>query len=161
MNDQQAQQSKRGGVVNELMDEAKRRRDEVFHGPKPEPPPPPPPRCGIDELSTNRPIPADDDLYLQPGGGFGSRSEDELEARRQASELRAAAVRREARNAEAQEDPARQRILELERRLAELEGQGGKSSPEQEARGFDERRDRTSGPPGVQGEWSANISRPQ
>ena len=109
--------------MGERMNQAMERLDRVLRGPTPEPPPPP--RYGIDQLSSSRPIPTDDDLYLQPGGGFGSRSEDKLEAQRQASELRAAAARREARNAQTQNDPVLERIAELERRLAKLEGDAG------------------------------------
>lgn len=145
--------------MGERMDRAMSTLDEVLHGPKPESPPSR--NFSFGEWSPNPPTPPDpDDLYWQAGGGWGSRSEDAREAHRVQVELQAAEARRRAREAETQQGPLHERIVEVERRLAQLEDRGGKSSPEQEARGFDERRDRTSSPPGVEGEWPASIPRP-
>ena len=109
--------------MGELMEEAKRRLDEVVHGSKESEQPPP--SYDFGQWSPNPPAPPPaDDRYMHPGGGFGFHTEDAREAQRVQVELQAAEARRQARGAQVEQDPVRQRIAELERRIAELEGRG-------------------------------------
>lgn len=94
----------------------------MLNGPEPEAPPQP--FYGRDELSTNRPIPADNDVTYGPAVGLARAAKM---SSRPPPGLGAASSGCQARNTEAQEDPARQRMLEVERRLAELEGRGEQS----------------------------------
>src|SRR5689334_14812255 len=108
--------------MSERMNRALEKLDEVLHGPKAEPKAePPPPNYGFGQWSPNPPTPPpENDAYLQPGGGIGFHSQDQREARRVAVEQQAAEARRRARGAQVEQDPVRQRIAELERRVAEL-----------------------------------------
>src|SRR5438067_9024022 len=99
------------------MDRAMAKLEEVLHGPEPEQPPPKP--FGFGEFSPNVPPTPADDMYLQPGGGWGSHAEDAREAQRQQVELQAAEARRRARDSDL--DPMHQRMADLERRVIELE----------------------------------------
>ena len=114
--------------MSERLTRGMQKLDEVLHGPEPEAPPPPQPFHRFGEFRPNAPAPSPpDDLYFHMGGGIGSRTEDLREAQRVQVELQAADTRRRAREAEAEQDRVRQRIAELERRLAELEGRGEQS----------------------------------
>jgi hypothetical protein len=97
--------------------------NEVLGKSKP-PPSEPDPTYPENQLLTGPPGSGDDDLYLQPSGGFGSRAADRAELERQKREQRKLEAKREARRSELSDSPAlllSQRLASIEERLAAIE----------------------------------------